>query len=164
MDDDSITAEIVDAALAVHRRVGPGLLEVVYEAILARLLTARGLVVERQRAFAFAFEGLEFPNAFRVDLLVGGRIVVELKSANRMLPIHTKQLLTYLRLLELPVGLLLNFGGETMKAGVRRVVNNYRPPSSLALGDSAAPRPSRLRVVGSPSPESNPVGGELERA
>lgn len=156
MDDDSITAEILDAALAVHRRVGPGLLEVVYEAILARFLASRGLIVERQRAFSFEFEGLEFPNAFRVDLLVGGRIVVELKSTDRLQPIHTRQLLTYLRLLDLPVGLLLNFGGETMKSGVRRVVNNYRPLPTT----SAAPRSPRLRVALPRRPASDPKGGD----
>ncbi|MDZ4672816.1 MAG: GxxExxY protein [Gemmatimonadota bacterium] len=128
MEDDETTAEIIDAALAIHRRVGPGLLESVYEALLAAALSSRGIKVERQRILPFTFDGIHFREGLRVDLLVEGRIVVELKSVEQILPVHTKQVLTYLRLLQLPVGLLINFGGATLKEGVRRVVNNYIPP------------------------------------
>lgn len=128
MNDDSISAEVVDAALALHKRVGPGLLETVYEALLAAALSNRGLEVERQLVLPFRLDGIEFREGLRVDLLVERRIVVELKSVERLLPVHTKQLVTYLRLLELPVGLLVNFGGATLKEGLRRVVNNYIPP------------------------------------
>lgn len=127
MNDDFISAEIIDAALEVHRRLGPGLLESVYEAMLELSLVRRGLKVERQQVFPFEVDGLRFKEGVRVDMLVEGRIVLELKSVEQLLPVHTKQLLTYLRVLGLPVGLLLNFGAATLKAGLRRVVNNYSP-------------------------------------
>lgn len=128
MDDDSITAVVVDAALRIHRRVGPGLLETVYEALLARVLNSQGLLVARQKAVAFEIDGMQFHDGVRIDLLVADRIVVELKSVERLMPVHTKQVLTYLRVLNLPVGLLINFGGATLKEGLRRVVNDYSPP------------------------------------
>lgn len=130
VEDDQITAEIIDAALAVHRRLGPGLLESVYEAILAGSLSRSGLRVGRQTLLAFQVDGIHFREGLRVDLLVEDRIVVELKSVEQLLPVHSKQLLTYLRVLELPVGLLINFGAVTLKSGLRRVVNNYLPPTS----------------------------------
>jgi GxxExxY protein len=122
---DEITAHIVDAALRIHRQLGPGLLESVYETVLCRVLERRGLVVVRQLPVSFDFDGIRFEDAFRVDLLVGGRVVVELKSVEKLSPLFSKQLLTYLRLMNLPVGLLINFGAETLKDGLRRVVNNY---------------------------------------
>lgn len=140
MEDDRITAEILDAALAIHRRVGPGLLESVYESLLASALSSQGMKVERQRTLQFTLDGIHFREGLRVDLLVEGRIVVELKSLERVLPLHSKQVLTYLRLLQLPVGLLINFGGATLKEGVKRVVNNYIPP------DPGAGPPPRLAV------------------
>jgi iron complex transport system substrate-binding protein len=121
---------VVDAALRLHRRVGPGLLETVYEALLARVLERQGLRVARQRTVAFEIDGIHFRDGVRVDLLVEDRIVVELKSVERLVPVHTKQVLTYLRVLNLPVGLLINFGGATLKEGLRRVVNDYSPPIS----------------------------------
>ncbi|MBI4521962.1 MAG: GxxExxY protein [Gemmatimonadetes bacterium] len=133
---DDITGEIVDAALRLHKRLGPGLLESVYEAVLARELGRRHLTVERQKAVAFEFDGVLFEEGLRVDLLVNGLVVVELKSIDLLAPVHFKQLLTYLRLLNLPVGLLMNFGGATLKEGLHRVVNDYQP--------SASPRPPRL--------------------
>ena len=132
-DVNEITAEIVDAAYGIHTRIGPGLLESVYETLLARVLEQRGLRVERQRAVSFEYDGIRFDEGFRVDLLVDGRVVVELKSVERLAPVHPKQLLTYLRLLDLRVGLLLNFGAPTMKEGIRRVVNDYRPQSVLCV-------------------------------
>jgi len=140
MDDDWITAEIIDAALEVHRRLGPGLLESVYEAMLEVSLVRRGMRVERQQVFPFEVDGLRFKEGLRVDMLVEGRIVLELKSVEQVLPVHTKQLLTYLRVMELPVGLLINFGAATLKAGLRRVVNNYFPAGP------PAPHPPRLPV------------------
>lgn len=128
MNDDWVSAEIIDAALEVHRRLGPGLLESVYEAMLEVSLLRRGMKVERQQVFPFEVDGLRFKEGVRVDMLVEGRIVIELKSVEQILPVHTKQLLTYLRVLGLPVGLLINFGTATLKAGLRRVVNNYSPP------------------------------------
>ena len=140
LGDDQITAEILDAALAVHRRMGPGLLESVYETLLAATLTNRGLSVQRQRTLPFTVDGVHFREGLRVDLLVEKRVVVELKPVEQLLPVHTKQVLTYLRLLQLPIGLLVNFGGATLKEGVKRVVNNYIPP------DPDGGKPPRLAV------------------
>jgi iron complex transport system substrate-binding protein len=136
---DEISGEVLDVALRLHRDLGPGLLESVYEALLAGRLRDIGLVVERQKPIDAEFESVWFEAAFRADLLVESRLLVEIKSVDRLMPVHSKQLLTYLRLMKQPVGLLLNFGGATLKEGVRRVVNDYLP--------SASPLPSpRLRV------------------
>ena len=133
---DRLSAEVVDASVRIHRGLGPGLLESVYEAVLAASLMREGMEVCRQRPVDIEFDGLKLPAAFRADLVVEGRLVVEIKSVDRLAPVHAKQLLTYLRLMKQPVGLLLNFGGETMKEGIRRLVNDYRSPQSF----SASPR------------------------
>jgi GxxExxY protein len=132
---DDITGAIVDAALKIHLELGPGLLESVYEAVLARALEKRGFRVERQKVIRFEYDGMVFEEGFRTDLFVEGRVVVELKSVERLSPVHSKQVLTYLRLMNLPVGLLINFGAATLKEGLHRIVNN--------LPTSASPR---LRV------------------
>jgi len=140
MDDiDRLSAEVVDAAVRIHRDLGPGLLESVYETVLAGSIERSDFSVDRQKPVDIRFDGLLFPGAFRADLIVGGRLIVEIKSVERLERVHGKQLLTYLRLLHQPVGLLLNFGGETMKEGIRRIVNGYLP----AGNPSASPR---LRV------------------
>jgi GxxExxY protein len=130
---DDITGEIVDAAIKLHQGLGPGLLESVYEAVLARALEKRGLRVERQKPVAFEYDGMRFEEGFRVDLFVEGRVVVELKSVEQLARVHSKQLLTYLRLLNLPVGLLINFGAPTLREGLHRVVNNLPPSASPRL-------------------------------
>ncbi|HKP75941.1 MAG TPA: GxxExxY protein [Longimicrobiaceae bacterium] len=150
-DVNEITAEIVDAAYVIHSGIGPGLLESVYETLLARMLERRGFKVERQRAVSFEYDGIRFDDGLRVDLLVDGRVIVELKSVERIAPVHPKQLLTYLRLLDLRVGLLLNFGAPTMKEGIRRVVNDYRPQSVLCA--SAALCENAVAVGGPSTPE-----------
>ena len=127
---DDITGQIVDAAYRLHKHLGPGLLESVYEMVLAKELERRGLTVRRQLPVSFEFDGMRFEDGFRVDLLVEGIVVVELKSVENLTAVHSKQLLTYLRLLRLPVGLLLNFGAATMKEGTHRIVNDYVPPPS----------------------------------
>jgi len=132
---DDITAAIVDAALKIHMELGSGLLESVYEVVLARALEKRGFHVERQKVIRFEYDGMVFEEGFRTDLLVEGRVVVELKSVEKLAPVHSKQVLTYLRLMNLPVGLLINFGAATLKEGLHRIVNN--------LPTSASPR---LRV------------------
>jgi GxxExxY protein len=124
---DEIAREAVDAAVKVHREIGPGLLESVYQVLFAQELERRGLFVERQKKITFTYDGMTFADGFRVDLLVNGLVVIELKATESLAPVHTKQLLTYLRLMKLPVGLLINFGGATLKEGLRRVVNNYQP-------------------------------------
>ena len=131
---DEITGGIVDAAFKLHVGIGPGLLESVYEAVLARDLARRDFKVERQRPLSFEFDGIRFDEALRVDLLVDERVVVEIKSVERILPVHPKQVLTYLRLLKLPVGLLINFGAPTLKEGLKRVVNGQSPSAPPRLG------------------------------
>jgi GxxExxY protein len=130
MDTNDITAHIVDAAVHVHVSLGPGLMEIVYETVLATALEKRGLRVRRQVPVRFEFEGTVFKKAFRVDLLVQDTVIVELKSVEVMRPVYPKQLLTYLRLMQLPVGLLINFGAPTMKQGLQRVttVVPFAPP------------------------------------
>ena len=122
-----ISAIVVDEAIRIHRELGPGLLESVYEAVLAGRLQSRGLSVVRQLPVPLAFDGQYFEVAFRVDLFVEDSLVLEIKAVERLDNAHARQLLTYLRLLKQPVGLLLNFSGATMKEGIRRMVNDYRP-------------------------------------
>jgi len=105
-DIDLISGEVLDVALRLHRELGPGLLESVYEAILARRLELMGYTVSRQHPVSVEFDGILFESAFRVDLLVDGRLIVEIKSIERLAPVHAKQLLTYLRLLKQPLGCL----------------------------------------------------------
>jgi iron complex transport system substrate-binding protein len=122
-DINDITGEVVDAAYRLHRRLGPGLVEKVYESILERALIERGLRVERQKPISFTFDGMQFDGAFVVDLLVEGEVVVELKSLEKLTAVHHKQVLTYLRVLDLPIGLLINFGTALFKDGVYRIAN-----------------------------------------
>jgi GxxExxY protein len=126
-DINEISADVIDAAIRIHRELGPGLLESVYELVLAANLERREYKVDRQKPVDIHFDGLFFKAAFKMDLLVDERLVLEIKSVERLNPANAKQLLTYLRLLKLPVGLLLNFSGETMKEGIRRLVNNHQP-------------------------------------
>lgn len=130
---DTITAAIVDAAYKLHTTLGPGLLESVYETVLYRDLQGRGLTVERQLPVSFEYDGMHFREALRVDLLVASRVIVEIKSVETLAPVHPKQLLTYLRLLKLPVGLLINFGAAHLKDGLRRIVNDLSSIESPAL-------------------------------
>ncbi|USU05880.1 GxxExxY protein [Sphingomonadaceae bacterium OTU29LAMAA1] len=132
-DIDQISGDVLDLALRMHRDLGPGLLESVYETVLAGKLIALGYSVARQRPVGIEFEGMRFDVAFRIDLLVDERLLVEIKSVERLTIIHAKQLLTYLRLTKQPVGLLINFGGATLKEGVRRIVNDHRPSASPRL-------------------------------
>ena len=133
MELDDITGVIVDAAVRIHRALGPGLLESLYEMLLACELRQRGLRADRQSLISFSYNGIDIEDAFRADLIVEECVIVEVKSQERLAPVHTKQVLTYLRLMNLRVGLLLNFGGETMKEGVKRVVNNYTASSASQL-------------------------------
>jgi GxxExxY protein len=130
---DDITGLIVDAAVKLHKALGPGLLESVYEMVLTRDLQRCGLKVERQKPVSFQYDGLKFEDAFRIDLLVESKVVVEIKSVERPAPVHGKQVLTYLRLMNLPVGLLLNFGAPTLRQGLQRVVNGLDASASARL-------------------------------
>jgi len=122
---NEISGEIVDAAYHIHSTLGPGLLETVYEVVLTRQLERRGLSVERQKIVPIEFEGLHFDEGFRADLIVEHCVIVELKSVERLAPVHSKQLLTYLRLLDYRLGLLINFGAPLIKDGIQRIVNKF---------------------------------------
>jgi len=136
---DEITGAIIDSAIQVHRVLGPGLLESVYELVLARALTSQSFKIEREKSISFEYEGMFFANAFRMDLLVDERVIVEIKSVERLAPVHSKQLLTYLRLTNLQVGLLLNFGAATLKEGIHRIVNHLPPSASPRLRVNQSP-------------------------
>ncbi|MDQ4419387.1 GxxExxY protein [Sphingobium sp. DEHP117] len=129
---DDITSDVIGVAMSIHRELGPGLLESVYETILAAKLAGMGYKVDRQKPIDIKYEDLRFEAAFRIDILVDDRLIVEIKSVEQINKAHAKQLLTYLRLAQQPVGLLLNFNHETMKEGVRRLVNNHRDSASFA--------------------------------
>jgi GxxExxY protein len=122
IDSVRTTEQVIGAAIEVHRTLGPGLLESVYEACLVWELGARGLPVERQVAVPVQYKGVALDCGYRVDLVVDGRVVIEVKSIRAFDPIHTAQLLTYLRLLGFRTGLLLNFGAPLLRDGVKRVV------------------------------------------
>ena len=126
MDVEELASIAVDCGFHLHKELGPGLLESAYEAIMADQLARRGLNVLRQVPIPLRYGGVELPEGLRADLLIEGRLLVELKSVERLSPLHGKQVLTYLRLLDMPLGLLINFGGETFKEGVKRIVNNHR--------------------------------------
>ena len=123
MTENEIARIIVDACYHVHSRLGPGLLESVYEMVLARDLAARGLQVTRQVPVPIQWDGVQFDEGFKADLIVQDKVIVELKSVEKLARVHGKQLLTYLRLSGRRLGLLVNFGETLIKAGIRRVVN-----------------------------------------
>ncbi len=126
MTENEVAREIVDAAYTVHTALGPGLLETVYEAALEHELRKRGLTVSRQQALPVVYDGIELDEGFRADLVVEGKVIIELKSVEEVAPVHKKQLLTYLRLADKRLGLLINFGAELIKHGITRVVNRLR--------------------------------------
>ena len=122
---DDITGQIIGASMDVHRALGPGLLESVYEACLEYELVARGLSVQRQMGLPVRYKTIDLEAGYRVDLLVEKQAIVEIKAIDQVAPIHKAQLLTYLRLSNLQVGLLINFNVEVLKKGINRVVHNY---------------------------------------
>ena len=124
MTGDEIGKAIVDVAVKVHRQLGPGLLEAVYEVVLAHELRRNGLHVERQVPAPVMFEGLRFDEGFRMDLIVEDKVIIELKCVERLSNVHKKQLLTYLRLADKRLGYLLNFNEALMKHGITRMVNH----------------------------------------
>lgn len=126
MNPNEITSRIIGAAMKVHRKLGPGLLESAYEACVEYELNTAGLRVERQKAVPLVYETVKLDCGFRADLVVQGLVVVELKCKEALHPVDEAQLLSHLRLLNLPVGLLINFHVVLLKDGIRRRVNNYR--------------------------------------
>lgn len=123
---DEISHDVIGVAMRLHSEIGPGLLESVYETLLAGRLGSMGYQVDRQRPIDVVFDGIEFREVARADLVIDDRLVVEIKSTENLHPVHAKQVLTYLRLLHMPVGLLINFGEPTLKQGIRRLVNDHK--------------------------------------
>ena len=123
MEENSTAASVVNCALEIHKELGPGLLESVYEVLLADALRQRGFNVERQKPIPICFRGKRFDEGFRADLVVGDVVLVELKSLESLARVHKKQVLTYLKLSHLKLGLLINFGGELLKGNIQRLVN-----------------------------------------
>ena len=122
---DRICKITVDAAIKVHRALGRGLLESVYEMCLEQELISRGLMVSRQQPYPVEFGNVRLELGFRADMVVEDSVILEIKSVEQLAPVHKKQLLTYLKVADKRVGLLLNFGAEVMKDGITRVVNDF---------------------------------------
>ena len=135
-DVETLATKAIDCGYHLHRRLGPGLFESVYETLLADAMSRRGLSVECQKLIDIEFDGLKIPGAFKVDLLIEGCLLIELKSVERAAPVHVKQTLTYLRLMDLPLGFVMNFGEARFGDGLKRVVNTL----------SGFPSSSRLRA------------------
>lgn len=123
MHENEIARIIVDTCYQIHRKLGPGLLESVYVVILLHELRKRGLEVEREVPIPVVWDGVHIDVAFRADLIVNGKVIIEAKSVEKLAPVHAKQLLTYLRLADMRLGLLVNFGEKLIKDGIERVIN-----------------------------------------
>ena len=123
-DVDAISYDVVGAAIEVHKLLGPGLLERVYQDCLAYELSAKGYKVSSEVSLPVAYKEMKFDSAYRLDLLVEGKLILEIKSIERVLPVHSAQLLSYLRLSNLSLGMLVNFNVPQLKQGIKRVVNN----------------------------------------
>ena len=145
-DLEELARLTVDSGFRIHKELGPGLLESVYETLLAADLSRQGLIVDRQKPIDFEFAGMRFRDGFRVDLMVEGRLIIEIKSVDQLAPVHGKQLLTYLRLARQPLGLLMNFGGEVFRGGVKRVANNHATfaPSRLCVNQNQPVEPELM--------------------
>ena len=126
MHIDEVSTVVVDEAIAIHRELGAGLYEIVYESILAGRLEARGLRVACQYPVPLVFDGQSFEAAFRIDLFVEDSLILEIKAVETLSKAHAWQLLTYFNLMKQPVGLFSNFSGATMKEGIRRMVNDHK--------------------------------------
>jgi GxxExxY protein len=140
MNENEIGTMLLEAAIQIHRELGPGLLETVYEVILARELSDRGLRVQRQVPVPIVFKGIRFDEGFRADIIIENKVLLELKSVERIVPAHKKQVQTYLRLTGLKLGYLLNFGEAVLKSGITRCVNGLEEYNPQRLCVSAGER------------------------
>jgi GxxExxY protein len=131
MRASDITPQIIGAAITVHRALGPGLLESAYEACLAHELELRSFRVERQKPVPLIYDTIKLDCGFRADLVVNGKVVLDLKCKEALHPVDEAQLLSHLRLLDLPIGLLINFHFVLLRDGIRRMVNNYREENEV---------------------------------
>jgi GxxExxY protein len=123
-EEDRLSKEIIGAAIEVHRHLGPGLLESAYEECLCKELEIRNIVFERQKPLALVYKGTTLDCGYKLDIVVEGKVILELKSVNKMESIHEAQLLTYLKLADLKLGILINFNVPILKEGIKRIVNN----------------------------------------
>ncbi|MBL8889741.1 MAG: GxxExxY protein [Planctomycetaceae bacterium] len=137
MNINDVTGQIIDAAMKVHTVLGPGLLESAYEVCLVHELRSRGLNVQAQVLLPIEYEGLKLDAGYRIDLLVEETVIVELKAVEKILPLYEAQILSYLRLRNLEVGLLINFNVMRLKDGLKRIVNNYSGPTPRSSAPSA---------------------------
>ncbi len=126
MTENELSKVIIDCAMDIHRDLGPGLMESVYETVLAFELKTKGLKVECQKPVRLLYKGISFDDAFRADMIINDKVIIELKSIEKISKVHSKQLLTYLRLMNLKLGLLINFGKSLLKDGIHRVVNGLK--------------------------------------
>ncbi|MDP4780939.1 MAG: GxxExxY protein [Akkermansiaceae bacterium] len=138
-DREELAKIVVNCGFQLHKELGPGLLESVYEAVLQKMLQNEGLSVQRQLPIPIKVFGLSFEEGFRADLIVEDSLLIELKSVSQLAPVHSKQVLTYLRLLNLPLGLLINYGSPTFKEGIKRILNG---PQNLTNSPLEINRPS----------------------
>lgn len=146
MTENDIGGVILTAAIEVHRTLGPGLLESVYEIVLSHELAQRGLAIQRQIPVPIRYKGLRFVMGFRADIIVAEKVLVELKSAEHVTPAHRKQVQTYLRLTGLKLGYLLNFGEGMLKDGITRCVNRLEEdPMNPMMNPSTEPRKSTVQ-------------------
>ena len=144
---ERLATAVVNAALSVHRTLGPGLLESAYHECLAIELSLAGLAVEREQVLPITYRGQVVQNAYRIDLIVGGQLLVELKAVETIQPIHRVQVTTYLRLLKLPLGILINFNVPLVKDGITRVLNlDFRPNTLPGQSHSPSLASSHLRA------------------
>jgi GxxExxY protein len=132
MKENEIATVVVDAAYRLHTKLGPGVFEIVYEVTLAHELRKRGHRVERQVPVPIVWDGIKFDEGFRADLIIDECVIIELKSIEALEPVHSKQVLTYLRLMDKRLGLLINFGEELIKTGIKRIVNGL-PEENVRL-------------------------------
>ncbi|MEN9924960.1 GxxExxY protein [Novosphingobium sp.] len=123
---EALARTVVDCGYHLHREIGPGLLESVYQAMMIASIRERGLQVASEVAVPISYKGVVIDNAFKADLIIENKLLIELKSTERTSSVHAKQVLTYLRLLKMPLGLLMNFGQSTFKDGLQRIVNDHR--------------------------------------
>ncbi len=150
MDVEELSAIAVDCGLTVHKELGPGMLESAYESVLAHLLLKRGLSVERQKVIPIIYDGIVIEHGFRADLIVEEKLLIELKTVERLSPLHARQVTTYLKFTGLKIGLLMNFSCEKFTDGLKRLVNDHTSTSNSLLGINqhssrtfAPSRPSR---------------------
>ena len=133
MELETLATKVVHQSFLLHRMLGPGLLESVYETMLAEMLRREQLTVERQKPVPVRMGTISVDEGFRADLLIEGRLLLELKAVEKMVPVHQRQVITYLRLLDLPLGFLINFGAARFKEGIQRIVNKHAASQASIL-------------------------------